>query len=139
MAGRGRKPTFSRGDSRFADETLALVKVRFLFADMNNDLCRSGHILAMPPTHFSGAWKGPSGKVSQPQTIMASRPAPAMRTKERGFMEAHINYVWFGRFNFNYSGESCKGLFGHFAVLPFPFAVGVFSHSLFVIQDFGTP
>src|SRR5205823_10236550 len=58
MAGRGRKPRFSRGDSRFADETLAFVKVRFLFADMNNDLCRTGRVLAMPPTDLSGAREG---------------------------------------------------------------------------------
>src|SRR6266480_6080267 len=58
VAGRRGKARFAGRDSRFPDKSFALVKVRFLFADMNDDLCRARRVLIMPPTHLSGAWKG---------------------------------------------------------------------------------
>src|SRR6516164_5346190 len=55
MARGSGKTRLTSGNSRFADQTFALVKVSLLFADMHNDLGRTGGVLIIPPSRWSGA------------------------------------------------------------------------------------
>ena len=52
---RSGKTRFASGDGRFGDQMFALVKVRFLLADMHNDLRRTGNAFVIPPTCNGGA------------------------------------------------------------------------------------
>src|SRR5437899_1179138 len=54
MARRSGKTRLTSGNSRFTDHAFALVKVSLLFADMHNDLGRTGGVLIIPPTCWSG-------------------------------------------------------------------------------------
>src|SRR5437868_2201085 len=54
MARRSGKTRLTSGNSRFTDHAFALVKVSLLFADMHNDLGRTGGVLIIPPTRWSG-------------------------------------------------------------------------------------
>src|SRR5438128_2957821 len=54
MARRSGKTRLTGGNSRFTNHAFALVKVSLLFADMHNDLGRTGCVLIIPPTRWSG-------------------------------------------------------------------------------------
>src|SRR5207247_11423979 len=53
MTGRSGESRLACGHGRFADQTFAFVKVRFLFADIDDDLWRAGCALVVPPTCWS--------------------------------------------------------------------------------------
>src|SRR4029453_12597279 len=55
---RRREPRLAGRDGRFANQTFTLVKVGFLFIDMNNDPARAGSAFIIPQTHLSGAREG---------------------------------------------------------------------------------
>ncbi len=57
LTGRSGESRLACGDGRFADQTFAFVKVRFLFADIDDDLWRAGCALVVPPTCWSRARK----------------------------------------------------------------------------------
>src|ERR1700745_550166 len=49
MSRRSPKTGFTGGDSRLTDQSLALVKVSFLLADVDNNARLSGNTFALPP------------------------------------------------------------------------------------------
>src|SRR5207249_12180126 len=53
MTGRSGESRLACGHGRFADQTFAFVEVRFLFADIDDDLWRAGCALVVPPTCWS--------------------------------------------------------------------------------------
>ena len=55
MAWRSGKTRLTSGNGRFADQAFALIKVALLFADMHNDLGRTGRAFIIPPACWSGA------------------------------------------------------------------------------------
>src|ERR1700675_1646473 len=55
MSRRSRKAGLTGGDSCFADQSLAFVKVSFLLADVHNNARLSGRAFVVPPACGSGA------------------------------------------------------------------------------------
>src|SRR5262252_3557717 len=55
MTRRRRETMLTSGDSRFADQSFALVKVSFLLADMHNDAWLSRTVFVVPPACGSSA------------------------------------------------------------------------------------
>ena len=84
MTGRSRKAGLTGGDSCFADQSFAFVKVSFLLADVHDDPRLSGSAFVVPPARGSGARieaRGlayGSGYSSQLQIISAASSVPAI-------------------------------------------------------------
>src|SRR5439155_5334917 len=92
-SGRRREPWFAGGNGRLADQTFALVKVGFLFADMNNDPGRAGSAFVIPPTHFGGArkrtlWKSLATANDEGQQACACSPEQTVRIHGGGYLSA---------------------------------------------------
>lgn len=64
MAGRGRKPGFTGGNRRFADELVALVEIGALLGQAHYDLRRAGNTLSVPVTHGWRSRDGAGGRLS---------------------------------------------------------------------------
>src|SRR5436309_13651280 len=88
-SGRRREPWFAGGNGRLADQTFALVKGGFLFANMNNDPGRAGSAFVIRPAHFGGAgkrtlWKSLATANDEGEQACACNPEQPLMGHGRG-------------------------------------------------------